>query len=297
MSTTARTTPATASASSSAFPIPARRASAARATNASQQAFLTQGCLAGSLYQNAAYGALNSNGTLGGILANLVGLNNYTNLFANHPLQNHNLHDIESVIQPLTTSQEDLVDLHLAYNITDSLTLTSITGFNRSYGTTAEDYNRLVPLLPYTPSGTAALLFPNGVVNDPQTGKSNKITSFDYGDAKSKEYTEEVRLTSSFKGPLNFSIGGFYNELNGQTPGTDYYVESNALTAATIVNNFAYDATYAGYTSRAGLRRPPPPSRRPRRRPSSADRSTSIRTIRPTAAATTITTRAPGAPS
>ena len=215
-------------------------------TNASQRAFLSQGCLPGSIYQNAAYGALNTNSTLGGVVANLSGLNNFTDLLANHPMQDHNLHNIESAIQPLTTAQEDLVDLHLAWNVTDNLTIQSITGFNRNYGTTAEDYNRLVALTPYQPSGIAALLFPGGVVSDPQTGKSNKITSFDYGDAKSKEYTQEVRLSSSFKGPLNFTVGGFYNEVNGQNPGSDYYVESNALTAFTIVNNFAYDATYAG---------------------------------------------------
>ncbi len=216
-------------------------------TNASQQAFLTQGCLAGSIYQDAAYGALNSNSTLGGILANLGGINNFTDLYANHPRQNRNLHDIESAIQPLVTSQEDLVDLHMSYNLTDNLTISSITGYNRSVGTSSEDYNRLVPLTPYHPSGVAALLFPNGVIKDPQTGKSNLITAFDYGDVKSKEYTQEVRLTSSFKGPLNFSIGGFYSEIDGASSSSNYYVDSNALTGFTLVNNFAYDATYAGF--------------------------------------------------
>ena len=98
-------------------------------------------------------------------------MNNFTDLFASHPLQDHNLHNIESVIQPLLTAQEDLVDLHMAWNVTDNLTLSSITGYNRSVGTSAEDYNRIVPLTPYTPStplGNA--LFPNGFVNDPQNG-------------------------------------------------------------------------------------------------------------------------------
>ena len=85
-------------------------------------AFLTQGCLGGqSLYQNASFGTLNSNSTLGGIVANLAGLNNGTDLFSNHPLQDRNLHDIESVIQPLTKAQEDLVDFHMQFNLTDSL--------------------------------------------------------------------------------------------------------------------------------------------------------------------------------
>ncbi len=194
-------------------------------TNASQQAFLTQGCQAGSVYQDAAYGTLNSNSTLGGVIANLSGLNNNTDLFGNHPLQNHNLHDIELVIQPLFTQQNDLVDLHMAWNITDNLTLTSITGFDRNVGTSAEDYNRLVPLIPYQPTGIAAALFPGGFVNDPQTGRSNKITSFDYGDTKTKEYTQEIRLSSSFKGKFNFNVGAFYSEFDGANPSSNYYVD------------------------------------------------------------------------
>ena len=206
-------------------------------------AFLNTGCVAGSLYQDAAYGTLNSNGTAGGVLSNLIGLNNGLDLFRNNPLQNHNLHDIQSVIQPLYTAQEDLVDLHMSYNISDTLTLTSITGYNRNVGTTAEDYNRLVPNSPYTPSiglfgPLAFAIFPNGVVKDPQTGPSNLITSFDYGDTSSKEYTQELRLTSSFKGPLNFAVGGFYSELTAPFgAGSDYYVESNSLTAYALANN------------------------------------------------------------
>ena len=100
-------------------------------------AFLSQGCLPASLYSNASYGAVNSNATFGGVVANLIGLNNGTNVFASHPLQDRNLHNIESFIQPLYTAQEDLVDLHMAYNLTDSLTLTSITGYNRDTGTNA----------------------------------------------------------------------------------------------------------------------------------------------------------------
>jgi len=216
-------------------------------------AFLNQGCVPGSLYQPAAYGTLNSNGTLTGVLTNLIGLGNGTDLFGNHPLQDTNLHNIESAIQPLFKGQGDLVDLHMAYNLTDNLTLTSITGYNRAAFTAAEDYNRLVPLTPYTPVGTSpfgplsSLLFPGGVVRDPQTGTSNLLTSFDYGTTLiSKEYTQEVRLTSSFKGPLNFSAGAFYSERTTPPGSGNYYVESNGLTAFSIVNNYVYDATYNG---------------------------------------------------
>jgi outer membrane receptor protein involved in Fe transport len=234
--------------------------------------YMTQGCQQGSLYQNAAYGSINTNATTGGLLANLTGLSNGTNLNANQPLQDHNLHNIQSLIQPLYQVDEDLIDLHMAWNITDNLTLTSITGYNRDVEHTAEDYNRIITSTPFTPVSTglygplAQILFPNGVVPDPQTGPGNRLTGFDETTGDSKEYTQEVRLTSSFKGPLNFAIGGFYSELD--TPfmnGTNYYVESNGLTQYALVNNAAgganinvdptYPATGSGhnyYDSRTG---------------------------------------------
>ncbi len=250
-------------------------------------AFLNQGCIPGSLNQASAYGTLNSNGTLAGVLANIGGISNGTDLFRNNPLQDRNLHNIQSVIQPSYKVQEDLVDLHMAWNITDNLTVTSITGYNRDVGSSAEDYNRVVPNLTYTPVNTglynfnpltggaaapgagvgiAQALFPGGVIRDPQTGVSNRVTSFDETTDSSKEYTEELRLTSSFKGPLNFSIGGFYSEITSPfSNGTNYYVESNALTGYAQVNNTAglapinvdpnYPATGAGhnyYDSRTG---------------------------------------------
>jgi outer membrane receptor protein involved in Fe transport len=219
-------------------------------------AFLNQGCLPGSLYQDAAYGTPNSNATF---LAtgNLVGLNNGTDVFRDPvtgapQMQNHNLHDIQSVIQPLFKSNEQLVDFHMAYNVTDTLTLTNIFGFNQTTGASAEDYNRVVPESPFTPvsngpfGGIAPAFFPNGVVKDPQTGTSNLLTTFDYGTEQAKEYTDELRLTSSFKGKFNFSIGGFYSEQTSHPGAENYFVESNALLASAVVNNVAGGALLGG---------------------------------------------------
>src|SRR5206468_9773517 len=134
------------------------------------------------------------------------------------------------VIQPLWTASQQLIDFHMAYNLTDSLTLTNIFGFNQNVGTTAEDYNRIVPLIPFQPVGTSPFgaiplfLFPNGVVHDPQTGTSNLLTSFDYGNNQDKEYTEELRLTSSYKGKFNFAVGGYYSELTSRAGGSNYIV-------------------------------------------------------------------------
>lgn len=210
-------------------------------------AFLNQGCLPGSLYQPAAYGAVNSNATF---LAtgNLIGLNNGTNVFANNPLQDSNLHNIQSVIQPEYKINTALVELHMEYKLTDNLTLTSISGFNRNGTFTVEDYNRIVPSAPFTPANAlfgpySLYAFPNGVVPDPQVGTSNYFRTFDQASGSGREYTEELRLASSFSGKLNFSGGLFYSENRGNT---DYYVESNALTAAAYANNFAGGALAGG---------------------------------------------------
>ncbi len=226
-------------------------------------AFLNQGCLPGSLYQAAAYGTVNSNATF---LAtgNLVGLNDGTDVFANNPLQDRNLHNIQSIAQPTFTSQQDLAMLTVSYKLTDTLTLTSITGFNQAHGASSEDYNRIVPTKPFTPSNQAFpavigalvgnpnlknlpfLLFPNGVVKDPQIGTTNLFATFDYGTAASKEYTQEVRLASSFKGRFNFSGGVFYSEQTSPRNSGNYYVASNALTAAAIANNALGGAIVGG---------------------------------------------------
>jgi outer membrane receptor protein involved in Fe transport len=226
-------------------------------------AFLNQGCLPGPLNSNAAYGVVNSNATF---LAtgNLFGLNDGTNVFADNPMQDHNLHDIQSIRQPIFKSYQDLFMFHAEWKMTDNLTLSSITGVNHAWGVSEEDYNRVVPDLPFTPVGDAFPyviggillgdglinlpqffhlaglplgLFPNGVVNDPQIGTTNKFATFDYGTANDYEYTQEFRLASSFKGPVNFSAGLFYSQNSEPMAANNYYVFSNALTGAALINN------------------------------------------------------------
>ncbi len=229
-------------------------------TNALDREFLTQGCLAGSLYQPAAYGTLNSSGTLGGELTNLLGLTS-GDVFATHPLQNHNLHDIESTIDPLYTAKSDLIDFKMEWRVTDNLTLSSITGFYHNYGTSAEDYNRLIPTIGFntTPDPTNAIggasaayagayqfLFPGGFVADPQTGTSNKLNSFDYGTTEDIEWTQELRLSSSFSGPINFSGGLFYSSSRNPQGSVNYDVESSSLTAFSQMNNLLGGALLGG---------------------------------------------------
>jgi outer membrane receptor protein involved in Fe transport len=245
-------------------------ANGAPVTSAASAAFLNQGCLPGSLYQNAAYGTLNTNGTLAGVLTNLAGLTSYNNLDGNNPLQDHNLHDIASMIDPLYTASEDLAMLHMSWNITDDLTLQSITGFNRNVGTSAEDYNRIISEIPFnkTPNPSSALaagygalytalysaLFPNGYVSDPQIGTTNRDATFDYGTTKTTEITQELRLSSSFKGPVNFSVGLYYTDNQSPQLATNYDVESTGLTAFSQINDGIYNYFYANTPGSAAVK-------------------------------------------
>ncbi len=82
-------------------PVPIAPAGGSIFTN--YAAYLNQGCLPGSLYQPAAYGTLNSNATAVG-LDNFLGINNGQDLFRDNPLQSTNLHNIQSIRQPLFQS-------------------------------------------------------------------------------------------------------------------------------------------------------------------------------------------------
>jgi outer membrane receptor protein involved in Fe transport len=64
-------------------------------------------------------------------------------------------------------------------------------------------------------------------VNDPQVGASNALRTLDVSSSTSRQFSEELRLQSSFKGPINFSGG--VNFVSFKTR-SDYYVLSNGLT-------------------------------------------------------------------
>lgn len=196
--------------------------------------FFSQGCLPGSRYQASAYGAVNSVATLGGLVAQLGGLSQ-GNLNAGI-MQDTNLRNIESVTDPIYQGQQDFYQIDISARITEALTVTSLTSLNYNKGYSYQDYNRIVSDRVFTPVGAMAIVAPGGFVNDPQVGRDNHLRSFDLGVGDSKEFTQEFRLSSSFEGPLNFSLGGIYTKYRSIT---DYYVFSNSLTAFAQLNDLA----------------------------------------------------------
>jgi outer membrane receptor protein involved in Fe transport len=212
------------------------------ALSPTSQGLLSQGCQATSLYSPNAYGTPNSQAELGGLYAQQLGLST-GNLYAGHPLQDSNLHDIESTVDPIYKSSSNTFQLVMTWDVTDHLTLESVSGYNRSKFFSVEDYNRLVPSVPYNATPAAGCyycllfgaaytplyeaVFPGGTITDPQLGASNKLRVYDQGDSDSDERTQEFRLSSHYNGKLNFSVGVFGNDT---TTNSDYYVFFNPLT-------------------------------------------------------------------
>ena len=201
---------------------------------------------------------VNSAGTLGGGLAILAGLLN-GDAFTD-PLD-PNLRNIESALDPVYQAQQDLYTLKLELDIGDSLKLTSLTSRNETEQVSVDDYNKIAPTVAFNaagnPLGNPALaglyqvLFPGGVVSDPQLGVSNLFRTFDISGGATETTTQEFRLQSDYDGPFNFNLGMIYVDgeaIDPQDNKAGYYVFSNSLTALTQLNNALGGAIFGGIT-------------------------------------------------
>jgi outer membrane receptor protein involved in Fe transport len=183
--------------------------------------FLSQGCKDGPVLESRE--SLNSSATLGGLLGNLTGLI-AGDAFAGK-LVPQDLRVIESAFDPVYRAAVDLYSLNFEWDLGDSLTLTSLTSYAQNEIFSNEDYNKVTPAGTFLPN---PLIAPTGFVNDPQVGRSNLFRTFDVSRGTSEQITQEIRLQSSFDGPLNFNFGGIYIDFETLT---DYYVFSNTLSA------------------------------------------------------------------
>ena len=96
---------------------------------------------------------------------------------------------------PALTQQQMLGSLELNWHVNDNLTATSVTGYYNATLDNLENYNDT-----YNP----ALFLPS----------RNRY--------RGDEYSEEVRLASSYDGPLNFLVGGIYTKSAARTGSNTY---------------------------------------------------------------------------
>ena len=146
--------------------------------------------------------------------------------------QSRNLRVIESQIEPGYKAKNDTVLLNVDYKPTPSLTFVSQTGFNNDYLWATQDYNRFNtnPGVFTKSIGGAGpsrgAVDDNGVFCDHQLGCSDRLVAQDLVTQNSWQLSQEFRLSSSFQGPFNFSVGGNYMHYETSEK---YYVFINSL--------------------------------------------------------------------
>lgn len=208
------------------------------------------------------YDRVNSAGTLGGGLGIVAGLLNGDAFTA--PLD-PNLRNIESALDPVYQAQQDLYTLKLELDIGESLKLTSLTSRNETDQVSVDDYNKIAPTIAFNAAGVPLgnpalaplyqLLFPGGVVSDPQLGVSNLFRTFDISGGATETTTQEFRLQSDYEGPFNFNLGMIYVDgeaIDPQDNQAGYYVLSNSLSALTQLNNALGGAIFCPPTPAGG---------------------------------------------
>jgi outer membrane receptor protein involved in Fe transport len=206
--------------------------------------FLSQGCLPVSLYSPEAFQVPNGFSLpYYGPLANAgAPLDPTIDPYAD-TVQSTNLRNIQSTLDPIYKAKNDIVELNADYHVTPSLTITSQTGFNHDFLWSTQDYNRFntAPGI-FMPGGRNGdrldLISADGVFCDPQLGCSDRLVVQDLSEEHAWQFSQELRISSNFDGPFNFSFGG--NVLHYETQ-ENYYVFVNTVTlfAANIDNGFA----------------------------------------------------------
>jgi iron complex outermembrane receptor protein len=164
--------------------------------------------------------------------------------------QSRDLRTISSLRDADYRAKADILALNFAVEVTDNLTLTSQTLYNEDQVYSFQDYNRFATVPTFNDSsglynfyctdGFQSFpdyqcnlpdllddLIPGGIFNDPQIGPANTLAGFEISSSKSRQYSQDFRLQSSFSGPLNFSVGANYTEFKGQN---DYYLFFNVVT-------------------------------------------------------------------
>ncbi|MGE5501826.1 MAG: TonB-dependent receptor domain-containing protein, partial [Ignavibacteriales bacterium] len=238
-----------------------------------RQALFSQGCKAGSLYENAAFGTPNGLALplVWGLL--MTGSNGFYSL--NYPysgytgpqtlialqdpyggmMQSRDLRMINSFRDPVYRAKADIVELNINWSPRDAITITSQMAYNRDSTYSFQDYNRFnttpifvdtsnFSVFAYNVNPTAyRTLAPGGVFCDPQLGCSNTFAAFDIAQAKGEQFSQEVRIQSSFGGAWDFSAGANYTQYRTSV---DYYVMSNLMTAMAMVKPFNLPEEYPG---------------------------------------------------
>lgn len=205
---------------------------------------LSQGCLPGSLYSDAAYGVPNGGAFAHFFLASSISLGNDADFltvpavpFGINPYagltQSRDLREIATSYDPVFRVKNDVLQFNMEFDLSDKLRLISQTAYAEDSYFSSQDYNRFVsnPIFNSSTSVVEPNLSrfpaPDGYYTDPQLGRSNRMVSADLSRSDNRQWTQELRLQSSFDGRFNFSLGANYIDFKSKD---DYFVFNNVFT-------------------------------------------------------------------
>ncbi|MEO5641246.1 MAG: TonB-dependent receptor [Sphingomicrobium sp.] len=195
-------------------------------TNPTIRAYLSQGCANASIYGANANGTPNSLTTIFGYFANAFGL--VAGDYYAGKTVSRNLQDTDSLFDPQYKTNNDIYQLRVGIKLTPSLKFESISSYLDDDLFSTRDFTGAVPTVPFN----AGFFTPGGRYTDPQLGNFARAGSTDYYKQKSKQWTQEFRVDSSFHGPFNFSLGANYVKYKTLS---DYYVLGNVFTLTTKI--------------------------------------------------------------
>ncbi|MEN2708785.1 TonB-dependent receptor domain-containing protein [Sphingomonas sp. NPDC092331] len=228
---------------------------------------LTPGCQQKTLYSDAAYGVPNGRGfpivtalTLA-LAGNRGPYGSYYTPMGLDPFgtangqQSHDLREIGTFYDPKYRARNDLFQFNAEIDLTDRLHFTGQVLYTKDYYSASQDFFRF-QAVPYFiapeqyATGVKAAWKPYlgsrnglGTFKDPQLGELTTPAAIDRSEARSEQWAQEIRLNSSFDGPLNFNLGANY--LSYETT-ENYYVFSNLFTIAALSEGPYCDAKGVG---------------------------------------------------
>jgi iron complex outermembrane receptor protein len=205
--------------------------------NSSKVGTYNQGCLPASLYSPDSFQTPNGFALpyihplkqLG--LPTTTGLDPYAS-----QSQSRDLRVIESLVDPEYRAQSDVAELQVSWDISDGLTIQSETAYSTDELFSTQDYNRFITARgifsqeqydTYVVTNYLARdVLKNGVFCDPQIGCSDRLVAVDLSTAKSRQFSQELRISSDYDGPVNFSLGANLTRFDTVNK---YYVFINSL--------------------------------------------------------------------
>ena len=225
------------------------------------RARFSQGCLPGTLFSDNAFGVPNAESFPHIFIASNIGIGSqpdFTQVYAVPQLtdpyegvtQSRNLREISTSYDPVFRAKNDFYQLNVDVGLSDGLQLISQTAYARDRYYSSQDYSRFAsnPIFGNSTepglTGSAGLplvapnLTPGGVYTDPQLGPSDRFLSVDLSKSSNEQWTQEIRLQSSWEGPLNINLGGNYLNFKSHD---DYYVFSNIFS---MIGQYFYNRSF-----------------------------------------------------